>query len=155
MDIFDLKDTTDELFDQLPDYFIKWSKAIAEAEPIFKMEGKTLLAVLREVSYHQYQYGLKCSDADMVADWLTVLKQKSEARYLKNYQQHNPRALSISESRALLAGEKEVVELSQLIVQVQKYKRELKEIRDAILQMNYVLTNLTRLKVAEMEDYIL
>ena len=110
---------------------------------------------MKEMTFHQYQYGLKMSDANMVLDWLTVLRNKAEARYLKNYQQNNPRAMSISEAKTLIGGDKDVVEIQQLICQVQKYVRDLKEIREAFIQLNYTLTNVTKLKVAEMEDYVL
>ena len=154
LNLFDLGQNTEELKAQLPSYFDMWEKEVAEAEPIFKIEGERLETIARTIPHHQATYAQRAMEARAVVKWLEIDRGRAESKYVKNYN-NAPRALGVKEQSQYLQGEREIVELNQLIVQTALYQQQFDEIVEAIKQMGWMVGNITKLRVAELQDVII
>lgn len=154
LNLFGLGEKNEDLRAELPDFFAHWETEIANAEPIFKLEGERLEIIARSIPQHQAFYAHRAMEARALVKWLEIQKARAESRYVKNYN-NSPRALGAKEQSQYLQGEKEVVELNQLIVQTALYQQQFDEIVEAIKQMGWMVGNITKLRVAEMQDAVI
>jgi hypothetical protein len=154
LNLFELAEKNDELMRQLPDFFEDWEKEIESAAPLFELEGMKLEVIARNVPQHQAKYAHLGLQARGVTKWLENQKARAESRYVKNYN-NSPRALGVKEQGQYLQGEKDIVELNQLIIQASTYQLSFDEIVEAIRQMGWMVGHITKLRVAELQDAIL
>ena len=154
LNLFTLGETNEDLKKCLPDFIDYWSRMVDQAAPIFQLEGSLLVNIARDVPSHQAKYADLAQQARALMKWLEILKAKKEAVYLKNY--HNSsRALGVKEQMTYLQGEKEIVELNQLMAEVNYRQQQFEEITEAIKQIGWMLTNIVKDKVAELQDIVL
>lgn len=144
----------EKLSEQLPSIFAKYEKKIASAEPLFQLEGMRLEVVARTLPYHQVEYEEAANDMKQVMKWLENFKAKVESRLLKNYMQ-GQRALGARETNVFIAGEPEMVELNQLLIESNLLYSKLNAIVEGFNQMGWMVGHITKLRVAELQDVIL
>jgi len=154
LNLFLLGQKNDELMTELPTFFEKWQREIDSAEPIFKIEGERLEKLARDIPHNQVHYAKLAQEARALVKWLEIQRAQKESKYLKNYN-NSPRALGVKEQAVYMGGEKEIVEINQLIVETALKQQQLDEIVDAIKQMAWQVGNITKLRVAELQDTVL
>lgn len=140
--------------EQVISYFDKYEAEINKAEPLFDIEGERLEVLARTLPKHQAHYSLLAKEAKALMQWLENAKSKEEATQLKNLNR-GPRALSATDQRILLAGEKSVIELNQVIIALTEYYNKFEAIVEAFVQMGWMLGNITKLRVAELHEVII
>jgi hypothetical protein len=155
LNLFALASKPEELKAELPSFFEYWEGEVAKAEPIFELEGSRLEVIARGLPHHQAVYSQFAIEARGLVKWLENEKARIEARYLKNYHTGNARALGVREQAQYLQGEKEVVEMNQLIIQTALYQGHFDEIVEAIKQIGWMIGHITKLRVAELQDVVL
>jgi hypothetical protein len=148
--------TLDEskLGEQLPEIFDAVELEIAKAEPLFDIEGIRLELLARDLPKHQGHYDLKAQEMKQLMKWLENYKGKQEAILLKNYNK-GQRALSATDQRILIGGEKDIVETNQLIIEATLLYGKLDAIVEAFKQMGWMIGHITKLRVAELGDIII
>ncbi len=154
INLFALGETNEDLKAELPAFFEQWQKEIDAAEPIFDIEGERLEKLARDIPHHQFFYAKRSQECRAVVKWLEIEKTRKESRHVKNYN-NSPRALGAREQALYVQGEKDVVELNQLIVEANLKQQQFDEIVEAIKQMGWMLGHITKLRVAEMQDVII
>jgi len=150
--LFELEE--DKLVDQLPLIFDRYEREIVNAEPLFKIDGERLEVLARNLPMHQAHFAQRTQDMKQLMKWLENYKAKQEAIILKNYNR-GQRALTATDQRILLGGEKEIVETNQLIIEASLLYGKLDEIVEAFKQMGWMLGHITKLRVAELGDIII
>lgn len=141
----------DKLADQLPAIFENYEKHIKAAEPLFELDGMRLELIARNLPQHQMFYAHRAHEMKQVMKWLENYKYKLEACYTKNYSQ-GQRALTARDVTTFISGEKEIVELNQLIIEANLLYSQLDEIVEAFKQMGWMCGHITKLRVAELQD---
>jgi hypothetical protein len=154
INLFELGTTFDVMAPQLLNFFDKWEKEIVSAAPIFNIEGERIEKLARDLPHHQVFYAQRAQEARALVKWLEIMKAQKEARHIKNYN-NSPRALAAREQAAYIQGEKDVVELNQLIVNTALLQQQFEEIVEAVKQMGWMIGNITKLRVAEMQDAVI
>jgi len=141
----------DKLGEQLPVIFENYERHVKNAEPLFELEGMHLEVVMRNLPYHQREYALRAAEMKQVVKWLENYKNKIESRLTKNYAQ-GQRALPAREATTYINGEKDMVELNQLIIEATLIYQNLDDIVECFKQMGWMCGNITKLRVAELQD---
>lgn len=154
LNLFALGSTFEEVAAQLIVFFDRWEKEIAEAAPIFNMEGERLEKLARDVPHNQVFYAQRAQEVRALVKWLEIMKAQKEARHIKNYN-NSPRALAAREQTAYIQGEKDIVEMNQLIVNTALIQQNFEEIVEGIKQMGWMIGNMTKLRVSEMQDAVI
>lgn len=144
----------DKLADQLPAIFENYENHIKQAEPLFDLDGMRLELIARNLAQHQVAYARRAAEMKHVVKWLENYKAKLEARFTKNYSQ-GQRALGVREATTFINGEKDIVELNQLIIEASLLYSQLDEIVEAFKQMGWMLGHVTKLRVAELQEAII
>lgn len=141
----------DKLADQLPALFDNYEKHVKDAEPLFDLDDMRLELIARNLPQHQMFYAHRATEMKHVIKWLENYKGKIEARFTKNYSQ-GQRALGVREAATFINGEREIVELNQLIIEASLLYSQLDEITEAFKQMGWMVGNITKLRVAELQE---
>lgn len=144
----------DRLPDQLPAIYAKYETYVEQAEPLFKLEGMRLEKMVRDIPHHQAFYGQAASDMKQLIKWLENWKSKLEAKFTKNYN-GGQRVLGAREQAIFISGEKDIVEINELIIEATLLYQKLDEIKEAFVQMGFCMTNIVKLRVAELNDIVL
>ena len=154
INLFGLGDNTEQLMLELPALFEKFEREVHGAKPIFDIEGSLLEKIARDLPRHQFYYAGLMQDARAIMKWLEIQKAQKESRHVKNYN-NQPRALGVKEQSLYIQGEKDVVELNQLIVSANLYFSQFEEIVESLKQMGWMLGSIVKLRVSEMHDVII
>lgn len=144
----------DNLAEQLPQIFFKYEKLIDDAEVLFKLEGQKLELIMRNLPQNQTFYSKLSHDMKQVVKWLENYKSKIEAKYTRNYSQ-GARALPAREAATLISGESAIVEINQLIIEANLLYMKLDSIVEGFIQMGWSCGNITKLRVAELQETII
>ncbi len=143
-----------QLNEQLIPILESFEADIAKAAPLFRIEGERLQHIARTLPQHQAYYGQRSQEAKHLVKWLENYMAKTESRLTKNYLQ-GQRALGVRETSTLIAGEKDMVEQKQLIIEASLMQHQLSEIVEAFKQMGWMLQNITKLHVASIQEVLL
>lgn len=152
--LFTLDEDVERLKTQLPDIFEAYEDEIQKAAPLFELDGQKLEMIARTVPKHQAFYADKCVEARQLVKWLENSKAKIEAIHLKNYSR-GQRALSASDQKIFLAGEPSIIEFNQLIIEATLFYNKFDAIVEAFKQMGFMVGNITRLRVADLDTIVL
>lgn len=142
------------LVEELDSFFTKYESEVKKAEPLFSLEGERLEVIARTLPYNQAHYDMLAQEAKQLVKWLENHRARIEARLTKNYLQGN-RAYGARETATLIGGEKEMVEINQLIIEAALAHQRLDSIVEGFKQMGWMLTNITKLRVASLQDVII
>lgn len=154
LNLFSLGTSYDEVASQLLVFFERWEREIEDAAPIFKLDGELLERVARDVPHNQVFYAQRAQEVRALVKWLEIMKAQKEARHIKNYN-NSPRALAAREQAAYIQGEKDIVEMNQLIVNTALIQQNFEEIVEAVKQTGWMVGHITKLRVSEMQDAVI
>ena len=142
------------LAELLPPLFENYEKHIKTAEPLFKLEGVRLELIARDLPHHQTFYAHRTNEVRQVIKWLENYKAKLESRFTKNYSQ-GQRALGTREAGIFINGEKEIVELNQLIIEASLLYQQLDAIVEGFKQCGWMVGAMVKLRVAELQEAVI
>jgi len=142
------------LVEELERFFHRYDAEIKAAAPLFELEGRRLEEIARSLPYHQSHYDQVAQEAKQLTKWLENGRAKIEARLTRNYLQ-GQRAYGARETTTLIAGEKEMVDHNQLLIEASLYYQRLDSIVKAFEQMGWMVGHITKLRVAELNHVIL
>lgn len=145
------EDKLDAIIPLLP----KYEERIRNAETIFKLEGRRLEEIMRTLPHHQASYDESLNELKALDEWVNNIKEKKIAKFWKKYNEGYSRQLTTRDIQAYIAGEKEIVEINQIIIEVTLLKNNLASIVEALRQLGWMVGHVTKLRVAEMQDAVL
>lgn len=133
----------------------RYENQIKSAEPIFQLEGRRIEEIARTLPHYQSSYDQALNELKGLEEWLTNIKDKITAKLWKKYTEGYSRQLSTKDIQMYIGGEKEIVEINQILVEVTLLKNNMASIVEALKQMGWMLGHITKLRIAEMQDAIL
>ncbi len=142
------------LVEELDSFFTKYDAEIKKAEPLFSLEGERLEVIARSLPYNQAHYDMQAQEAKQLVKWLENHRARIESRLTRNYLQGN-RAYGARETSTLIAGEKEMVEINQLVIEASLYHQRLDSIVEGFKQMGWMVGHITKLRVASLQDVVI
>lgn len=140
---------------QLIPYLDKYEKMIEEIAPFFDMNGKKLEAMCKELPHYVSNYDQSYQELKSLEEWVTSKREKVVAKLWKKYTEGYSRALTARDIQAYIAGEPDYVAFTEFILEIGNLKGKFQSITKALDQMNWMLSHITKLRVAEMQDAIL
>lgn len=152
--LLELSSSPDELAKQIILHIERFEREIKKAEPMFVLEGRRLEEIARTLPYHQLHYDTLLQESKQLVKWLENQKARIEARLMKNYLQ-GQRAYGARESATLIAGEKDMIEHTELILEAQLVQQRLQAIVDSFAQMGWMCGHMVKLRVADLHSVVL
>lgn len=145
----------EERLDEIVPLLPKYEDKIAAAEHIFQLEGRRLEEIMRTLPHFQSSYDESYHEMKALEAWVENIKEKKTSKLWKKYNEGYSRALSTRDIQSYIAGEKDIVELNQIIIEITLLKNKLFSIVEALKQLGWMAGNVTKLRIAELQDVIL
>jgi hypothetical protein len=145
----------DERLEEIVPLLPRYEERIAAAEPIFLIEGKRLEEVMRTLPHYQSSYDQSYQELKGLEDWLNNIKDKKVSKLWKKYTEGYSRQLTTKDITAYIAGEKDIVEINQILIEVALLKNNTLAIVEALKQLGWMVGHITKLRISEMQDAIL
>ncbi len=133
----------------------KFEKKIKAAEPIFKIEGRRLEEVARTLPQYQASYNQTFQEVKAIEAWVLNIKEKKVGKLWKKYTEGYSRQLSAKDIQMYIAADQEIVDLNQILIEIVHVKDSFDAIVDALRQMGWMVGNMTKLRVAELDQAVL
>lgn len=145
----------EEKLSEIIPFLPKYEAKIEAARPIFKLEGRKLEEVMRTLPHYQSSYDQSYQELKSLEDWINIIKDKKTGKLWKKYNEGYSKALSTRDIQAYIASEKDIVELNQIALEITLLKSNMQSIVESLKQIGWMVGNITKLRVAEMQDAIL
>lgn len=136
----------------LPDKLENYSLLLEEAEPLFELEGKRLELICRDHAKNLWFYKKQLNDLKTIEDYIKMKVDAISSEKWKHYNEGYSRALSQKDIQQYISGEPEYIQMFELQLEVTYIKKQFEAVVDALTDMNWMLSHMTKLRVAELED---
>jgi hypothetical protein len=136
-------------------YLEKYEKALSEAPSLFELEGKKLEHINRTLPGYLARYDEMYNELKVLEEFLEKKKEIIMSPLWKKYNEKYSRQLSQRDIQAYIAGEPEIVSITELILEVKLLKEQFSSVVKALEQMGWSLKNIVELRIHELQDAIL
>jgi len=136
-------------------YLTKYDEELEKAEPLFKLEKQRLELLCRTHPQYLARYDQLLAEIKSLEDIVQLRLEQEESKHWKKYNEGYPRQLTARDIQAYISGEKEVVAIKEILLEVQSYKMQFNAIVEAFKSMGWSLNNIVKLRVSELQDTIL
>lgn len=145
----------EENFVQIVPLIEKFTQQLEAAAPLFQLEGRRLEEVMRTQPHYLSQYDRIHNEIKAVEEWTQIMRDKIYARLWRKYNEGYSRALSTRDIQAYIGNEPDLVSVEILLKEIQLLKSNANSIVEALRQIGWMCGNITKLRIAELEDVIL
>lgn len=142
-------------FIQIVPLIEKFTTELEAAAPLFQLEGRKLEEIMRTQPHYLTQYDRIHNEIKALEEWIQIMRDKVYARLWRKYNEGYSKALSTRDIQAYIGNEQELVTIDVILKEVQLLKSNANSIVEAIRQIGWMCGNITKLRIAELEDTIL
>lgn len=140
---------------QIPKRLEIYEELLKAAESLFELEGKLLVDACKAHLSNLALYDTMYQECRTIELFLESKREEIEATLYKQYVETSQRQLSAKDLTMYIRGDPQVIEVIQVLLEVSHVKRQLEAVVEAFKTMGWSLSNITKLKVAQIEDTIL
>lgn len=133
------------------DFVNYFNDELEEARKEIKQVGVIETIASKLPSYHENRFG-QLQQIESVMEVLEIEMRQLEAEKFKHFLEHYRRQLSSSDCKKYVDGDKEVVDLSELINEVAYIRNQYVGIVKSIEMKAFQLNNIVKLRTAGIED---
>ena len=138
--------------DRLERLIDEWTKILEAAEPVFKIEGKKINEVARTHSEHLFKYERLVYDIKRHEDLINLDIDRAEAAAWKKYTEGYSIRLSSTDIRAYVSGDPDVIIAKELKIELCTLRHQAEAVVDAIKNMGWMISHVTKLVVEQLEE---
>lgn len=135
----------------IPDCLDHFEKELAEARAEVKIYGNVEKNATELPAYVELRFS-QLQEIEAILEHLNIQLRKKRSEYFRKYLENYNKALSSRDAEKYSDGEAEVVAISELINQVAFVRNKFLGITKGFEIKHFQLTNVTKLRVAGMED---
>lgn len=140
---------------RIVDILDKANGELLAAEPVFDLNGRKLEEICRTHPHYLANYEQRRMDLKSLGDLVQAKRDALESRLWRKYLEGYQRALTSRDIQAYILGEPEYVQLTELLLEVTHLRDQFASVVKALEAMSWMLSHVTKLRVAEMQDAIL
>lgn len=139
----------------ISDMLQAFEKKAEESKNLFSLRGKKLEEIMRDLPHYQSNYDQNLQDLKASYKYIENEKDALYGNLWKGYVENYSRQLSTRDIQAYINADERIVEFNRLLIDIELIQNNFAAIVDAFRQMGYLLTNITKLRVSEIQDVIL
>lgn len=144
-------DKPDPLSDILP-ILARYEELVENAEPLFELKGRRLEEIAMTLPKSQKKYSIALKNMKSLEEWVGLIRDKRNAKAWKKFTEGYPQKLGPNDIKNYVGGDKEIIEINQIIIEVALIRQQLEAIVQAFEQMGWMITNMVKLRIAELQD---
>lgn len=133
----------------------KYDELVENGDEHFNLSGKRLEKVAIDLPKLQTKYSKALKEIKGLVEFINVVKDKRVARAWKKFTEGYPAKLGPNDIKQYVNGEASIIEINQILIEVELTKQHLESIVEGFEQMGWMIAHVTKLRVAELQEYIL
>lgn len=137
---------------KLPQVLAEHEKAIDEAEPLIEIKGKKLEGANVENPAWQHYYDQKRIELYTLVKYFETEVGRVRGKLFKSYKENHSIELSEREIGRYIDNEKAFLDINELYLEVKELYEKYQAIVNAFTARGYALNNITKIRVASLED---
>lgn len=124
---------------------------IKAAEPLFNLEGAVLEDACKAHLQNLALYDMMYNECKTIEAYLDAKREEVEASLHKHYLENSQRQLGARDLVMYIRGDPQVIEVIQILLEVSHVRRQLEAIVEAFKTMGWSLSNIVKLRVAQLD----
>ena len=136
---------------KIPKKLEVYEALIAAAPPLFELKGEALVDAVKAHVSNLALYDMMLQECKTIELYLEGRREQVEAEQHKHYLESSARALGAKVLAMYIRSDPQVVEVAQIILDVGHVRRQLEAIVEAFRTMGWSLSNIVKLKVAQLD----
>lgn len=144
-----------ENLDKIVDHVTRFEAEIEAAKPIFDIKGKRIEECSHTTPKHSAHYRSIAAELRALDELLELKKNAVEGACWKRYNEDHRRALNTRDIQAYIQHEPQVLEYAEIQLVIKHLRYQVDAIVEALQALHWQLNNITKLRVAELQDDVL
>lgn len=137
--------------DKIPAKLEVYEALVAGAPPLFELKGMLLEEACKSHVANLGMYDMMLQECKTIELYLEGRREQVEAEQHKYYLESSARALGARDLAMYIRSDPQVIEIAQIILDVGHVRRQLEAIVEAFKTMGWSLSNIVKLKVAQLD----
>jgi len=139
-------------YKNLPDILAEYEKGLEEVEARIKIKGKNLEAANAEQAAWQLYYNSRRADLYTLVKWFEVKTSAARGKLFKKFTETYNRELSDRQKDKYIDNEEQYLKQYQIYLEIKDVYEQYEAACDAYRSRGYALNNITKIRVASLED---
>lgn len=137
------------------DYIEGYEKQITAIEPFFTLEGRKLVEICQNLPKEMYNFKRMAGELKSMHELIELRRDEHEGKKYKALNESNHRSLGAKDIQQYIKGDKEYVDLSELMLEISFLRQKVASVLEAMDIMHWQMSNVTKLHVASIEQTVL
>lgn len=137
------------------DYIEQYEHAITEIEPFFTLEGRKLVEICQNLPKKMFEFKKMAGELKSMYELIELRRDEHEGKKYKALNEGNHRSLGAKDIQQYIKGDKDYVDLSELMLEISFLRQKVAAILEAMDVMHWQLSNMTKLHVASISEIVL
>lgn len=150
-----LVDRLGENYKNLPDILAEYEKGLDNVEDNLKIEGKRLESANTEHASWQLYYESRKADLNQLVKYFEGKTAASRGKLFRKYTEKYSRELSDRQKDKYIDNEEEYLMQYEIYLEIKQVYEKYEAVCDAFRSRGYALNNITKIRVASLEDAII
>jgi hypothetical protein len=142
-------------FEKLPAVLAEYDKALEDIEKQIEIKGKGLEGANMENPTWQSYYDQKRIELKTLTDFMDLEVSRVRGKLFRKYKESHSRELNEREINQYINNEEAYLIKYQMYLEVKEMLQKYQAVVDAFTTRGYALNNITKARVASLEDVIL
>lgn len=144
-----------EKFKNIPDIIAEYDFALSDYKDHLELKGKTIEQANRENPAWQSYYDERRIELKTLVDYMEAQVNRVKGRLFKSYTETYPRELSDRAKDKYIENEEAYLAVYEIYLEVKEMYNRYQSVVDSFTARAYALNNITKLRVASLEDAVL
>lgn len=140
---------------KIPDRIALYEQLIDSAEPLFKLEGKTLEQCCKEHPRDLMFYDVTLQECKSIEDTIKEQLEIIEANLYKKFNENHSRALNSRDINQYIKGDQQYIDVYEILLEVIHIRRQLEAIVESLKSLGWALNNIVKIRIAQIEKMVL
>lgn len=140
---------------QIPGKLEVYELLIQEARSIFELDGIRLDDAIKSQVQNLGLYDGMLQECKTIEAFLEMRRDEVEAERHKHYLENSNRQLSARDMAMYIRGDPQLIAVAQILVDVAHVRRQLESIVETLQGMGWSLSNIVKLRIAQLENIVL
>lgn len=140
---------------KIADRLAAYELVIKGSEPVFELSGKRLEELIKQHAQDLSMYALLLQECKTIESFVETKAEEQEGQLYRKYHESGARALGANELAKYVKSDPSYVEIKHIMNDINHIRRSLEAIVSALETMGWSLTNITKLRIAQMDHVIL
>jgi hypothetical protein len=125
------------------------------SKPFFELKGKRLEELIKDQANNLVTYDQLLQECKTIENFMIAKLEVTEATLHKHYLENSQRALGARDLTMYIKGDPQFSDVNQIVMEVAHIRRQLEAIVEALTSLGWSLSNIVKIRVAQLDHTVL